>query len=61
MVPCESSCPDGSEYVCQRGVGVFKVELRATDVDPHLKKNKMKIAVLKKGYGQNIASTIHNQ
>ena len=38
MVPCESSCPDGSEYVCQRGVGVFKVELRAADVDPHFKK-----------------------
>ena len=32
MVPGESSCPDGSEYVGQRGV--FKVELRAAEVDP---------------------------
>ena len=32
MVPGESSYPDGSEYVGQRGV--FKVELRAAEVDP---------------------------
>ena len=34
MVPGESSCLGGSEYVWQRGVGVFKAELRAAEVDP---------------------------
>ena len=28
VVPGESSCQEGSEYVWQRGVGVFKAELR---------------------------------
>ena len=46
MVPGESSCPDGSEYVKQRGVGA---ELRAAEDDPHLKKDKRKLRGHKKG------------
>ena len=38
MVPGESSCVGGSEYVW--GVGVFKGELGAAEVDPHFKKNE---------------------
>ena len=36
MTPDDSSCPDGSEYVWHRGVGVFKAELKAAEVDPRL-------------------------
>ena len=38
MVPGESSCLEGSEYVCQMGEGgVFKAELRPAEVDPRFK------------------------
>ena len=52
-----SSCHGSLEYVCQRGVG--GVELRAAEVDPHLKRLNEKCSV-KNRYScnfQNIAST----
>ena len=36
MLPGESSYPEGSEYVRQKGVGGFEAELQATEVDPPL-------------------------
>ena len=45
MVPGKSSCPDGLEYAMQRGVGA---ELRAAEVDPHLKEDKWKLRSHKK-------------
>ena len=35
----ECSCPDGSEYVWQRGVG-SKAELRPPEVDPYFERKK---------------------
>ena len=40
MVPGESSGADGSEYVWQRGLGVFKAELRPPKVDPYFESEK---------------------
>ena len=58
MAPGESSCPDGSEYVCQRGVGVFGAELRAAEVDPHFEK-KMRICGVKKNkHGHNVQNIV---
>ena len=34
MVRGEFSCPDGSEYVWESGVGVFKAEFRPAEVYP---------------------------
>ena len=34
VVSGESSCLEGSEYVRQRGIEVFKAELWAAEVDP---------------------------
>ena len=49
MVPGESSCLEGSEYVCQMGEGgVFKTELRPAEVDPRFRKRETKIALSKK-------------
>ena len=38
MVPGESSCPGGSEYVCQIGVAGVQAELWEAEVAPRLKK-----------------------
>ena len=46
MVLSESSCPGDSEYVSQRGAGVFKAELRTAEVDPHFGTNILKIVAV---------------
>ena len=38
MLPGESFCPEGSEYVGKGGYGVFKAELRPAEVDPSSEK-----------------------
>ena len=38
-VPGDTSCPDGSKYVWQRGQGAFKAEALATEVYPCFQKN----------------------
>ena len=47
MVSGESSCLEGSEYVRQRGVEVFKAELWAAEVDPLFEICRDPIAVSK--------------
>ena len=37
LVPGESSCLEGSEYVWQRGWGVFKADLELAEVDFYFK------------------------
>ena len=44
MVPDEAACPDGLEYVWQRGEGVFK---HAAEVDPHFEICRDAIAMSK--------------
>ena len=37
MLPGESFCPEGSEYVGKGGYGVFKAEIRPAKVEPRFK------------------------
>ena len=54
MVPGESSCPHGSEYVWQRGVERSKTELWPLKVDHYFEREKMTLGGVTKSWAVTI-------